>query len=76
MVLGPIIRILLRDPDRHVRQYACEVVGKWVHTHPTAVKALVEATMNAAAPSVRKKAGWYVPGGTIHQRTKPRARRS
>jgi len=27
------------------------------------------------SPAVRKKAGWFAPGGTIYQRTIPRAPR-
>lgn len=69
-VLGSATRILLSDPDRRARQYACEVVGRWVHTHPAAVEALVEASTADSDPAVRKKAGWYAPGGTIYRKTR------
>jgi HEAT repeat protein len=71
-VLPRVIALLLHDPDRHVRTYAAEVVGRWVHTHTEAEAALICARDRDPAPGVRKKAGWYAPGGTIHRKTVPR----
>ena len=73
-VLGPAITLLLRDPDRHVRAQACEVVGRWVHSHEKAVEALNHAKSNDFAPTVRKKASWYAPGRTIYRKTQPKTR--
>jgi HEAT repeat protein len=68
-VLGKAIALLAGDPDRHVRAYACELVGRWVHSHESARDAVVAARDNDPAPAVRKKAGWHAPGGTIFQKT-------
>jgi len=75
-VLPAAIRLLLDDPDRHVRAYAAELVGRWVHTHAEAQAALVQARDHDPAPAVRKKAGWHAPGGSIHRRTAPRPSRA
>ncbi len=74
-VLPEALRILHEDADPHVRAMAIEVVGQYVHTNPTAERALVDANSNDTSPAVRKKAGWYVPGGPIHTRTAPRPAR-
>jgi HEAT repeats len=70
-VLGRSIELVLTDPDQHVRAAACELVGKWVHTHPNASNALVRTARNDPSPAVRKKASWYAPGGTIYRKTEP-----
>jgi len=63
------------DPDAHVRERAAELAGKFVHTDGRAVTALETAHAQDPSPVVRKKAGWFTPGGTIYQRTIPRAPR-
>lgn len=69
-VLQPrAIQLLHHDPDPHVRAMATELVGLWVHSAPQAVAALVRAHDEDPSPAVRKKAGWYTPGGTVHRRT-------
>ena len=70
-VLGPAIAILQNDPSPHVRAIACEVIGRWVHTDAAASEALVAAQHGDPAPAVRKKAGWYAPGGPIYNRSRP-----
>jgi HEAT repeat protein len=70
------IRLLQTDPDRHVRAMAAEVVGRWVHTDACAQEAIGAARDEDGDPSVRKKAGWYAPGGPIHRKTKPKVRRT
>lgn len=70
-VLGPALRHLASDPDAHVRAMAAELVGKFVHTDACAVTALEAARAHDPSPAVRKKAGWFTPGGTIYQRTVP-----
>jgi HEAT repeat protein len=70
-VLPPAIRCLRQDPHKHVRAMAAEVVGRWAHGDEVAAAALVEARDLDPEPMVRKKAGWYAPGGTIYRRTAP-----
>jgi hypothetical protein len=72
-VLPRAIEVMLDDPDPHVRAYAIELVGRWVHTHPEAEAAIVHVRDHDTSPAVRKKAGWYAPGGTIHRKTAPAA---
>jgi HEAT repeat protein len=72
-VLGPALRHLAADPDAHVRAMAAELAGKFVHTDGRAVTALQTSHAQDPSPAVRKKAGWFTPGGTIYQRTIPRA---
>lgn len=71
-VLPRAIAMLSHDEDAHVRAHAVELVGAWVHTHPAAADALVEAAAGDSSPSVRKKASWYAPSGSVWQRTQPR----
>jgi hypothetical protein len=66
------IKLLQRDPDAHVRAMAIEVVGQFIHTNALAAAAISATQQGDENPTVRKKAGWYVPGGPIHSRTKPR----
>jgi HEAT repeat protein len=74
-VLEPALRHLASDPDAHVRAMAAELVGKFVHADSRAVTALDTARAQDPSPVVRKKAGWFAPGGTIYRRTVPRASR-
>jgi hypothetical protein len=74
-VLSEALRLLHEDDSGHVRAMAIEVVGQYVHTNPLAERALLEASTNDPSPTVRKKAGWYAPGGPIHRRTAPRLAR-
>jgi HEAT repeats len=73
-VLPRALALLTDDPEAHVRAMAVEVVGQSVHTNPAAEAALIEAMSSDSSPTVRKKAAWYAPGGTIHRRTRPKAR--
>ncbi|MER6420927.1 HEAT repeat domain-containing protein [Streptomyces sp. NPDC001137] len=76
-VLQPrAIQLLHHDPDPHVRAMATELVGLWVHTTPQALAALVRAHTEDPSPAVRKKAGWYTPGGPVHRRTTPKPARA
>jgi hypothetical protein len=74
-VLPEALRVLDEDSDPHVRAMALEVIGQYVHTSLLAERALIAANKNDASPAVRKKAGWYAPGGPIHRRTAPRPAR-
>lgn len=71
-VLPKAIKLLECDCDAHVRAMAIEVVGHFVHTNALAAGAISAAHQRDENPTVRKKAGWYAPGGPIHRRTKPR----
>ncbi|MDP1749218.1 MAG: hypothetical protein Q8L22_07160 [Reyranella sp.] len=75
-VLPLAISLLANDPDAHVRAMAVEVVGQWAHTSSAAEGGLLAAMKSDPSTTVRKKAGWYAPGGTIHRRTAPKSRRS
>lgn len=75
-LLGRAIDMLLHDPSEGVRAMAAEVVAKWVHEDPSAAEALREASRSDPHPAVRKKAGWYAPGGTIYRRTEPHEART
>ncbi len=70
-VLPKALHILNEDNNAHVRAMAIEVVGQYVHTNKTAEHALLEANKKDPSPTVRKKAGWYMPGGPIFKRTIP-----
>jgi HEAT repeat protein len=70
LVLPPGLRLLRGDPDPHVRNYAAELVGRFVHSSSEAASALAEARDRDPSPAVRQKAGWYAPGGTIYRRTR------
>lgn len=71
-VLPKAMKLLKGDPEAHVRAMAIEVVGQFVHTHARAAAAISAARQSDGSSTVRKKAGWYLPGGPIHERTKPR----
>ncbi|MGW2637053.1 HEAT repeat domain-containing protein [Streptomyces sp. NPDC001348] len=73
-VLEPALRHLASDPDPHVRAMAAELVGKFAHSDARAATALEASHARDPSPAVRKKAGWYAPGGTVYQRTAPRGR--
>jgi HEAT repeat protein len=73
LVLRPAVRLLRDDPDAHVRARAAELAGRFVHSSAEAQAALVQARDADPSPAVRKKAGWYAPGGIIYRRTQGRA---
>jgi HEAT repeats len=73
-VLPKAVDVLTNDADPHVRAYAVELVGRFVHTHMSAEQAILSAAEADVSPTVRKKARWYAPGGTIHTKTQPRSR--
>ncbi|MFF4399752.1 HEAT repeat domain-containing protein [Streptomyces sp. NPDC001480] len=68
-VLEPALRHLASDPDPHVRSMAAELVGKFAHFDARALAALESSHAQDPSPAVRKKAGWYTPGGPIYERT-------
>jgi HEAT repeat protein len=74
-VLPLAMKVLASDPSAHVRSMAIEVVGQFVHGNPSAVEAIEAAARSDKSSAVRKKAGWYAPGGTIYQRSLPKRRK-
>ncbi|MET9079163.1 HEAT repeat domain-containing protein [Streptomyces sp. NPDC004232] len=72
-VLEPALHHLASDPDPHVRAMAAELVGKFAHFDARALAALRASQAGDPSPAVRKKAGWFTPGGTIYERTLPSA---
>ncbi|MYT33063.1 MULTISPECIES: hypothetical protein [unclassified Streptomyces] len=47
---------------------AAELVGKFTHSDARATAALQTSHAGDPSPAVRKKAGWFVPGGAIYER--------
>ncbi len=76
---GPVlekgIALLKADPSAHVRAMAVELVGRSVHAVPRALAALLDTRASDPSPAVRKKAGWYAPGGPNFRRRAPKAPR-
>jgi HEAT repeat protein len=64
-LLEPALQHLASDPDAQVRAMAAELAGKFAHADSRAVAALEAAHAQDPSPAVRKKAGWFTPGGTI-----------
>ena len=71
-VLPRALKLLAHDPSAHVRAMAIEVVGQFVPGEPSALSGVEMAARSDSSPAVRKKAGWYAPGGTIYRRSAPR----
>jgi HEAT repeat protein len=67
--LPEALRLLREDSDAHVRAMAIELIGHFAHDTSVAAEALMAARMKDPSPAVRKKAGWYAPGGAIYTRT-------
>ena len=68
-VLPIAIDMLLNDPDRRVRQMAADILGPSVHRSSDALCALVKAHSSEKSPTVRKIAGWWIPGAVRYVRT-------
>lgn len=68
------VRLLADDPDTHVRAIAVEVLARWMHDDLQVQRALERAAVDDPSPVVRKKARWFLPGGKVYERTKPRVR--
>ncbi|WP_413098518.1 HEAT repeat domain-containing protein [Streptomyces sp. Inha503] len=70
-VLEPALYHLASDPDPHVRAMAAELVGRFAHSDARAVAALKASHADDPSPAVRKKAGWFTPGGSSYERIIP-----
>jgi hypothetical protein len=75
VLLTRALVMLAQDPDAHVRAIAVEAVGKSVHDRMEARMALAGAAGADPSYAVRKKAGWFLPGGAIFERTRPKPQR-
>lgn len=75
-ILRVAIDALRFDPDALTRAMAVEVVGRYAHTHADAVTALIRARTTDSNPTVRKKAGWFAPGGVRYVKTAPKPQRA
>ena len=67
-------RLLATDPHHHVRAIALEVLARWVHDDEDARTAIERAAASDPNPGTRKQATWYLPGGKVFERTRPKAR--
>jgi HEAT repeat protein len=72
-VVAAAMRLLTDDPDRRVRTAAAHALGPAVHRRDEALEAIIVAHDGDPDPLVRKVAGWYCPGGSIFERTRPRS---
>jgi HEAT repeat protein len=67
-------RMLASDPDPLVRAIALETLARWVHEDDDARRAIERAAADDPTPGNRKKATWYLPGGKVFERTRPKGR--
>ena len=69
----PLALDLLRtDPDKVVREKLVGVLGPAVHRRSDVLDILIETHRSDPCPTVRKLAGWWIPGGPRFERTRPR----
>lgn len=71
-VIPIALRLLRDDRSPRVRTTAADMLGQVVHRHDDVRKALEYVHEHDSNPTVRKVAGWHVPGGPIFERLKPR----
>ena len=71
LLIDPVIRLLLYDPERKVRQMAAGMLGPSVHRSPEVLHALQQAHRSDNYPAVRKVYSWWVPGGTCFVKSLP-----
>ena len=62
-VIPMVVKALLHDDDRAVRQQAAGLLGPSVLRSDAARAAIEHAHRHDPHPAVRKVAGWWVPGG-------------
>lgn len=74
-VFPKALEALRNDDDPFVRAIAVEVVARWVYDDEHAEHALIDACANDPSPAVRKKASWFVPGGTVYEKNSPKVPR-
>ncbi|HEX2381864.1 MAG TPA: HEAT repeat domain-containing protein [Acidimicrobiales bacterium] len=74
-VIPLAIEMLRTDQHHFVRERLIGVLGPAVHHRADVMDVLVEAHQRDSHPTVRKLAGWWIPGGPRFERTRPRQRR-
>lgn len=74
-VMPKAIRLLVEDTSEYVRAQAIGLVAPAVHRRPEVLPVIEHVRLNDPAPTVRKIASWWVPGGPRYERTKPRTPR-
>jgi hypothetical protein len=72
-VIPLAMQLLTDDVDYQVRTAAAHALGPSVHTRDDVLGALQRAHAQDPHPLVRKVAGWFIPGGPIYLRTRPRS---
>jgi HEAT repeat protein len=72
-LLAKAMALLAADPSAHVRAHAIEAVGRSMHNDADALAAVIRTAEADPSPAVRKKAGWYAPGGPIYRRMAAKA---
>lgn len=65
------IRFLEEDESPRVRVQAVGLLGEVVHRYPDVLRALEHARDHDPDPMVRKKAGWFTPGGARYRKLAP-----
>lgn len=70
-ILPNVIKILLSDSERHVRQMAAGMLGPSVHRSKKVKEALQKARKEDPHPVVKKICSWWLPGGTRFKKTLP-----
>lgn len=73
-IIRQAARMLATDPHKHVRALALEVLARWVHEDDDARLAIERAAASDPNPGNRKMAKWFLPGGAVFERTRPKAR--
>jgi HEAT repeat protein len=68
------ISAMQTDPVAGVRSMAVEVVARWVYDDADAEAAITDVRDSDPDPGVRKKAGWFAPGGVRYEKKKPKSR--
>ncbi len=68
-VIPRAVKMLRHDNNRQVRQMVAGLLGPGVQRSPEAASALQYAHLHDPHPSVRKVAGWWLPGGSRWQET-------
>ena len=68
-VLPIALDMLLHDRHHKVRQMAADLLGPSVHRSTDVLEALVVAHESDKDPTVRKVAGWWIPGGVRYTKT-------
>ena len=63
--------MLRSDTNRKAREMAAGMLGPSVHRSRIARDAIAEAAESDPDPVVRKIAGWWIPGGSRFEKTRP-----